>query len=154
MAYNPDLDTVVTPLNVKKIHHLLVSMGYDPKETEFLVNSFTNGFDIGYQGPTNRQSTSRNTPFTVGDHKDLWLKITKEVNEGRMAGPFNKIPFDNYIQSPVGLVPKHGNRTRMIFHLSYQFSSDLAGQSLNACTPKEICRVKYNDLDAAVQECL
>ena len=89
----------------------------------------------------------------------------KEVKAGRIAGPFDQIPFKNYIQSPVGLVPKAGGKTRMIFHLSYEFSEDSSTQtqqseqlsdnmSLNACTPKEICSVKYNDLDHAVANCL
>ena len=44
----------------------------------------------------------------------------KEVKEGRYAGPFESIPFDSYIQSPIGLVPKDGGKdTRLIFHLSY-----------------------------------
>ena len=34
----------------------------------------------------------------------------KEVKAKRFAGPFKNIPFENYIQSPIGLVPKSGNR--------------------------------------------
>ena len=45
----------------------------------------------------------------------------KEVKAERVAGPFESIPYENYIQSPIGLVPKSGNKTRMIFHLSYKF---------------------------------
>ena len=41
-----------------------------------------------------------------------------EVRLGRVAGPFEKIPFTNYTQSPVGLVPKDGSKkTRLIFLL-------------------------------------
>ena len=81
--------------------------GHNETETNFLVEGFTQGFDIGYNGPTQRQSRSRNIPFTVGDKFDLWSKIMKEVKEKRIAGPYLEIPFQNYIQSPVGLVPKH-----------------------------------------------
>ena len=48
----------------------------------------------------------------------------KEVEAKRVAGLYDKIPFENYIQSPVGLVPKAGGKTRMIFHLSYNFSEE------------------------------
>ena len=69
-------------------------------------------------------------------------------------GPFETIPFDNHIQSPVGLVPKAGGKTRLIFHLSFNFSDDPSGISLNKGTPKEKCSVRYNDIDAAVECCM
>ena len=76
----------------------------------------------------------------------------KEVDAKRVAGPFNDIPFNNFIQSLVGLVPKAGNKTRMIFHLSYDFGE--LEPSMNTATPKNLCLVKYNDLDCAVQQWL
>ena len=30
----------------------------------------------------------------------------KEVKVKRLAGPYEEVPFENYIQSPIGLVPK------------------------------------------------
>ena len=76
----------------------------------------------------------------------------KEVKEHRYAGPFEKTPFENFIQSPVGLVPKSGGKMRLIFHLSFDFGPE--NKSLNYHTPKDKCSVKYNDLDAAIKECL
>ena len=61
-------------------------------------------------------------------------------------------PFDYFIQSPIGLVPKDGGKkTRLIFHLSYPRDTN---ESINACTPKEYCSVKYKDFDEAVRLCL
>ena len=77
----------------------------------------------------------------------------KEVKLGRVAGPFDSIPFKNYVQSPIGLVPKAGNKTRLIFHLSYNFDSKMP-DSVNACTPRDICTMKYNDLDTTVHHCI
>ena len=72
---------------------------------------------------------------------------------GRVAGPYDQVPFDNFIQSPIGLVPKAGEqKTRLIFHLSYNFSDQ--EPSLNQSTPKEYCSVKYRDIDYAVQAIL
>ena len=73
-----------------------------------------------------------------------------------MAGPFDHPPFEHYIQSPIGLVPKAGNsgKTRLIFHLSYKFGLEDSEQSLNYATPKEVCSVHYNDLDHPVKNCL
>ena len=127
---------------------MLRSAGYDSKEIQFLENGFTLGFDIGYEGPQERQSTSENIPFTVGNDTILWNKIMKEVELGRVAGPFEKIPFSNFIQSSVGLVPKAGNQTRLIFHLSYNFKDGL--KTLNHFTPCAKCTVKYKDLDYVV----
>ena len=72
-----------------------------------------------------------------------------EVKHTRYTGPFEEIPFENYIQSPIGLVPKAGNKTRQIFHLSYNFKN--GNKSLNAHTLQEKCSVKYNNIDSAVK---
>ena len=119
--FNPNLTDIVTPLRVEVLQKLLKDSDYDPHETKFLVDGFTQGFDIGYRRPSERQSLSENIPLTVGTKEDLWGKIMKEIKAGRVAGPFDDIPFKNFIQSPVGLVPKAGGKTRMIFHLSYEF---------------------------------
>ena len=127
---------------------------YDATETKFLVEGFRDGFSIGYTGPAIRQNTSNNIPFQpgAGNLLDMWNKIMKEVKEERSAGPFQTIPYPNYIQSPIGLVLKAGGKTRLIFHLSFDFLD--GSMSLNYHTPKEICTLKYNDLDAAVLSCL
>ena len=78
----------------------------------------------------------------------------KEVHAGSFAGPFNKVPFENYIQSPIGLIPKSGGKTRLIFHLSYKFGDGIEDVSLNQGTQRDKCSVKYQDIDAAVECCL
>ena len=157
--YNPDLENIVTPIRVEVLSNLLHASNYKQEETDFLIDGFSNGFDIGYDGPTIRQSSSANIPLTLGSKEDLWEKITKEVKLQRVAGPFDNILFENYIQSPIGLVPKTGGKTRMIFHLSYNFNKKGKTpaedqKSLNACTPSHLCSVKYHDLDDAVANCL
>ena len=77
--YNPDLTSVVTPVNVNKLHELLVKSEYLATETQFLVSGFSEGFDIGYQGPQIQRNFSKNIPFTVGNNVILWNKIMKEV---------------------------------------------------------------------------
>ena len=155
-----DLDSIITPLDVTAFEDMLIEANYDAEEMRFLLDGFTNGFDIGYQGPSVRQSYSENIPLSVGTNQDLWDKIMKEVSAGRVAGPFDRIPFKNFIQSPVGLVPKAGGKSRMIFHLSHNFNKVKGVEplecekSLNSCMPKHLCMVKYNDLDCAVTQCL
>ena len=61
----------------------------------------------------------------------------------------------NYIQSPIGLLLKSGlNKTRLIFHLSYNFGSSEQERSLNYHTPRRKCTVKYWDLDEVIRACL
>ena len=75
----------------------------------------------------------------------------KEVRLKRFAGPFEEPPFTDFIQSPIGLVPKDvGKSTRLIFHLSYPRDGD----SINSCTPKELCSVSYPDIDEAIKRCM
>ena len=75
----------------------------------------------------------------------------KEVQLGHFAGPFAEPPFEYFVQSPIGLVPKDkGKKTRLIFHLSYPRD----GESVNVCIPKESCSVKYPDFEEAVKLCL
>ena len=149
-----DLASIITPVNVKVLHRLLVESNYDPLETKFLVDGFTSGFDIGYQGPMGRRDVSNNLPFKVGvgDRIDMWNKIMKEVEKKRYARPFDEIPFsDGFIQSPIGLVPKAGGQTRLIFHLSYDFNKTSGLGSVNFHTPVHLCSVKSRDIDFAVK---
>ena len=88
---------------------------------QFLISGFRNGFNLRYNGPTNGRDTSRNIPFTIGNKLEMWNKIMKEVLHNRYTGPFDVIPYESFIQSPIGLVPKAQDQTRLIFHLSYEF---------------------------------
>ena len=141
------------PVNPRILKRILHETHYNEEETEFLVKGFSQGFDIEYKGPINRKDEARNLPFReVGNKEILWNKLMEEVKLGRVTGPYEKPPFDNYIQSPIGLVPKSGGRTRLIFHLSYDFKG---GQnSVNHFTPKDLCSVKYEDVDHAVKNTL
>ena len=150
---NHNLEEIVTPVNVDVYEDLLIKSSYDMDEVKFLVNGFRNGFSLNYQGPRTRRDYSRNIPFTVGDKAEMWGHIIKEVKAGRYTSPYDIIPFDNFVQSPCGLVPKDdGKKIRLIFHLSYIFNN--GNLSINDWTPKENCSVKYNDLDDTVANAL
>ena len=150
---NFDLDNVVTPVNAQVLRHLLQRSNYNPQKTEFLYRGFTEGFDIGYEGPSDVKLVSENLKLRgLGTKTTLWNKVMKEVKAKRYAGPFTEIPFDNYIQSPIGLVPKdQGKDVRLIFHLSHPRNR---GTSLNANTPKHKCSVHYPDFTKAIELCL
>ena len=143
---------IVTPVKVDKLQLLLQQSGYDPIKSNFLLNGFRQGFDIGYRGPTDIKLTAPNLRLTVGNQTELWNKVMSEVKQKRYAGPYQTIPFDTYIQSPIGLVPKdNGKKTRLIFHLSYPRNTD---KSVNSNTPDHLCTVVYPTFDEAVQLCI
>ena len=147
---------IKTPIKVDVYEDLLIKSSYDQNKTEFLVKGFREGFDIGYEGPLIRQNTSNNLPLKgLGTKTDLWNKVMKEVGLGRVVRPYKRdqLPFENFIQSPIGLVPKAGGQTRLIFHLSYDFKNT-GNKSLNGCTPQHKTKVHYHDLDYAIQACL
>ena len=120
---NFDISSIVSPVDADRLERLLKLTNYDKNETDYLVNGFRNGFDLEYTGPEDRQDVSKNLPFTVGNKIILWNKLMKEVKAGRVAGPFEfeQIPYKEFVQSPIGLVPKGESKTRMIFHLSFDF---------------------------------
>ena len=144
------------PIKATELNNLLIESHYPDENRKQLIDGFKFGFDIGYHGPTNRRDTSNNLPFKVGNKTQLWNKVMKEVELKRYAGPykFDELPVTNFIQSPVGLVPKSGNKTRLIFHLSFDFGTDIEQKSVNYHTPKHLCSVHYHDLDHAIKNCL
>ena len=91
---------------MERLEQLLIESDFDEQKRQFLVQGFSNGFELGYQGPSNRTDTSDNIPLHIGTKTHLWNKVMKEVKWGRFTGPFDDIPYDSYIQSPIGLVPK------------------------------------------------
>ena len=149
---NYDLEDIVSPVKVDKLQELLIETGYDQQKMEFLVDGFSNGFSLGYEGPEEIQLTAPNLKFVIGNKTEMWNKIMKEVEAKRYAGPFEEIPFKNYIQSPIGLVPKDGGKkTGLIFHLSFPKNGNT---SVNANTNPELCHVKYKDFDQAIKICI
>ena len=150
-AYNGDLDNIITPVDPNRLQKLLEEAIYDQDKTEYLVNGFTNGFSLEYAGNLTRRRLSPNLKLRVGSKEELWNKVMKEVELGRFAGPFAEPPFEQFIQSPIGLVPKDkGLKTRLIFHLSYPKDGD----SVNSGIPYNKCRVVYPDFDEAVKICI
>ena len=151
-ASNLDLENIVTPVKADTLEKLLKEAGYDKEKSEYLVKGFKEGFDLNYQGPlANCRREAPNLKLRIGSKTELWNKVMNEVELGRYAGPFENPPFDHYVQSPIGLVPKDkSKKTRLIFHLSYPRDGD----SVNSGIPKDSCSVKYPDFDEAVKLCL
>ena len=76
---NFDLTSIETPIKADQLTSLLMESNYDAKKSQFLIEGFTKGFDLGYTGPKIRQDSAKNLPFNVGNKFILWDKIMKEV---------------------------------------------------------------------------
>ena len=72
-----DWQDIVTPVKADVLTHLLKESGYDPGKIDHLHRGFTQGFDLGYCGPYDRQDTVNNLPFKIGSPLDMWNKIMK-----------------------------------------------------------------------------
>ena len=155
---NFDTESLVSPIKVNEFIDLLVESNYPENKIQFIKQGFTEGFDIGYRGKEDIKLQAPNLRLTIASEKEIWNKVMKEVQHNRFAGPFEQIPFENYIQSPIGLVSKdHGTDTRLIFHLSYprnKFHEDGTPMSVNANIPEQLTRVKYPDFSEAIELCL
>ena len=84
-----------------------------------VVDGFCFGFSLKYNGPRlNRQP--RNLPTAFSHSQELWQSVIKEVNLGRMLGPFQVQPIFLLTCSLVGMVEKK-NSTAMccITHLNH-----------------------------------
>ena len=151
---NFNLTEIKTPIDVNKYKDLLIQANYPKKKREYLVDGFKNGFALNFTGDRKVKRLAPNLKLRVGSKIEIWNKVMKEIAAGRYAGPYEEPPFEYFIQSHIGLVPKDkGKKTRLIFHLSYPRDSS-RGMSVNVGIPKERCTVSYPDFDEAVQMCL
>ena len=79
--------------------------GYDRTPKQYLVNGFRFGFRITLIG----EITSFDAPnlkSALQNPEILFSKLSKELDHGRIAGPFDTAPFPVFRTSPVGIVPQ------------------------------------------------
>ena len=136
---------VSTPINVNILKEELSSHP-DRNFVNSLVNCLRYGTHVGYNGPQ-KSRVSRNL-ISATQHPDVVSSnISKEVNLGRVAGPFTSSPLPHLQCHPVGVVPKkHSSEWRTIYHLSYP-----EGDSINDHIPKDPYALQYVRVDDAIR---
>ena len=106
-----------------------------------LLSGFSEGFRLQYTGP--RVSVfAKNLVSAENFKSETRNKLQKEVDLGRILGPFLEKPISNLRVSPIGLVPKNDGGWRLITHLSHPCNS-----SVNDFIDPEVCKVKYSSMD-------
>ena len=94
-----------SPVRIHRLKHYL--RNYDAAlQDSVVVGGFTHGFRIPstIQHPTahtydNHASAFDNSTFVI-------MKLSREINMGRVAGPFDVLTPADVILSPLGVVPK------------------------------------------------
>jgi len=113
---------------------------------EFLLQGFTEGFEIGYHGP-DMHRISRNLRSADANPDVVDKYLSEEVQKGRILGPFNSLPLENLQCQPIGIVPKkQPGKFRTIMDLSYP-----DGSSINDFIDKEELSLKYVTIDKAIE---
>jgi hypothetical protein len=127
-------------------HKLAVYLkDYDPRLAKYLTDGFISGFRI-HSSTSPRSSVPSNHPSAFQRPSIVFSKLTKELQSGRISGPYLSIPFPNLICSPLGLVPKKtSNEFRLIHNLSFP-----RGESVYDGIPSDFSRVSYEDLDHCI----
>ena len=69
----------MTPVRIDQLKQILEETEYPAEKTQYLIQSFSKGFDLGYHGPEDVQKYSPNLMLRVGSPTVLWNKVMKEV---------------------------------------------------------------------------
>lgn len=133
-----------TPIKVPALSKYLAKYPIRENALE-LLEGFQFGFKLCYEGPRR--------PYNCNNLKSLKLLTTeaiqlvnKEINMGRVAGPFPYSPLHNLRLSPIGMVPKKDGTFRLIHHLSHP-----AGDSVNDYIDHKYCSVRYTPFEEALE---
>ena len=130
------------------MNHLRVLLsGYH--QEHYILDGFTYGFKIGYEGPDYCISLDNHRSAHTY-HDQLLAKVQREITLGRVAGPFDKIPFTSCRINPLGCIEKKEKGTyRMILDLSLPDNV-----SVNSFIPDSSSNVQYESFDTVVAHIL
>lgn len=111
-----------------------------------LVNGFRHGFSLNSRFDSVSHSIPPNHKSATDHSTFVDKKIEKELLKGRIRGPFKQPPFENFVCSPLGVVPKkEPGQFRLIHDLSYP-----RGNSINSCISTEFSFVEYQNIEYVI----
>ena len=95
----PNPTRLPTPVQPDKPASLLI--GYNQFITDYLLTGFLEGFKVGFSGESMAQCP-RNLLRAIQLPHLVSVKLQKEMDLGRISGPWPSPPFPNLVISPVG----------------------------------------------------
>ena len=135
-----------TPVSYRALHGLLARSSVSADTITYLVDGFRQGFHIGHSHQEVRLPVPRNLVSARLHSQVVERKLAEEVSLGRISGPHAVQPFEDFVVSPMGVVPKkEKGKFRRIHHLSYP-----DGVSVNDHIAKSSKSVQYQTVDDAV----
>ena len=91
-----------------------LSSHYDKNFVSRILDLHKNGTPIGYEGPRSLRDC-KNWPSLYTLSNEIQQSTATDVKLGRKVGPFNCLPFDNF----VGTFHKRSGQVRVIHDLSW-----------------------------------
>ena len=144
MSERSDIRSIPTPIRIHQLSQYLT--GYNAKKVRFLMSGFTQGFRLQYQGERLFRD-AKNLKSAYDLPEVLRIEIAKELQAGRIGGPFISPPFPQLQISPLGLIAKkEAGAYRLIHHLSFP-----EGESINDGISADDSHVQYQSIDDAIK---
>ena len=140
--FNPLPKEIITPVNIVNMNQCLSQHPNQPM-VHYIINSLTNGFDIGYS--TSSLNNCNHNLISATEHeKAVATAIDKELDGWHMSGPSPPPPLPKLHCSPLGSREKEDGPRRLIMDLSQP-----RGGSINEGIDKESFKVQYGHFDDA-----
>ena len=136
-----------TPIKVEALKRVFANYP-NSADNFFLLYCFQYGFRVQYDGPR-LPFNCKNLVSAYQLDSELEENLAKELNLGRIEGPFEERRFQNFRIFPIGLVPKTkttDSSWRLIHHLSYP-----TGRSVTDFIDPEFTSVQYTSFDKVLQ---
>lgn len=117
----------------------------------YLINGFINGFNTKVQETNLKIRECRNLRSALQNVDTVDELLSKEVEKGFLAGPYEAPPFESYRVSPLGIAEhKYSKKKRLIVDLSAPHNNE-THPSINELIDKQECSLSYVKIDDAIQ---
>ncbi len=113
-AQGPAIARAMSPFNYAYFEKHLIDHP-DHQFVDFIVKGIRQWVNICYQGPQ-RSLTSANWPSSLVNKRKVTHFIQEQIELGRVSGLWDHPPFDIFVASPLGAVPKRNSYKIRVIH--------------------------------------